>query len=249
MLTQIQGPDRHFTAFYKDNALLIQFMIEEFIQSYPLTMQINTLIQERLDSIQNLNTVSFSLIQILGRLIGAPSQQENSFFSSWTKGPLTKLKEYCEQFSSNSAHKNKQYVNLHLAAQHTWMLAVNNFEMLLSLSANPNPQNPSSMLFLLPLERAFQRLQRHFNQISRYIPRVTTAFWNNENVILYLFRKKSLLEEIYGSDFFYKRFKLSKKYPELIELLIKRYEARGFENLLPTIQYLFESKEMLSNIS
>lgn len=249
MLTQIQGPDRHFTAFYKDNTILIQFLIEEFIRSYQLTFQIKTLIQEGLDSTQSLSSFALSLIRILGQLIGSPSHHEHTSPSSWTKGPLTKFKEYCEQFSRNSTHQNKQYINLHIAVQHAWMLAVNNFELLHAISTNPHPQNSSSMLYLLPIERAFHRLQKRFNQISRYIPRISAVFWNNENVILYLFRRKYLLEEIYGSDFFYKRFKLAMNTPDLIELLTKRYQARGFESLLPTIQYLVEEKEMASNIS
>lgn len=249
MLTQIQGPDRHFSAFYKDNAILIQFMIDEFIRSHQLIFQIKTLIQKHLDSIQGLKSLSISLIQILGQLIGSPSQHEHCFQSSWTKGSLTKFKEYSEQFSRNSDHQNKQYVNLQNAAQQAWMIAVNNFEFLSSLSENSYPQNPPSMLFLHPLERAFNRLQRSMHQISRYIPRITSAYWNNENVILYIVRRKSALEEIYGSNFFYKSFKLPMKMHELIEMLIKRYQARGFESLLPTIQYLFEEREMASSIS
>jgi hypothetical protein len=242
VLTQIRGPDQHFSAFYEDNSILIQFVVEEFIQSYQLTSQIKTLIQERLDSTETLTPFSLSLIQILDQLVGCLHQQERSSLSRWTRGSLTKLKEYCEQFSHNSSHQNKQHVNLHMAVHQAWITALHNLQLLNSLYTNPYIPNSGAILCLLPLKRAFHSLQMRFNQISRYIPRILSDYRGNENVIFCLLRRKNLLTEIYGSDFLYKRFKWSIKTPEMSELLIKRYQARGFEALLPTIQHLFESE-------
>jgi len=82
-----------------------------------------------------------------------------------------------------------------------------------------------------------------FNQMGRTIPRILNEYWNNENVIYCLLRKKDVLEEIYGSDF-YKRLKWPKKTSDLIELLLNRYQARGFEALLPLIHHLLVSKNV-----
>lgn len=243
MLTQIGRPNHHFSAFYEDNSILIQFILEEFIHAYQLTSQIKELIQECLDSTDRLNSLSLSLIQILGQLVGCLHHQERSSLSRWTRGSLTKFKEYCEQFSRNSSHQNKQHVNLHMAAHQAWIMATYNLELLNSLYTNPYIPDSNSIIFLLPLKRSLQNLQLRFDQISRYIPRVLNEFWHNENVIYCLIRKKKLLTEIYGQDFFYKRFKWPKKTSGLIELLISRYQARGFETLLPSIHHLFESEE------
>ena len=54
MLTQIQGPNHHFNAFYEDNSILIQFIVEEFIQSHQLIFRMKALIQEHLDSVETL---------------------------------------------------------------------------------------------------------------------------------------------------------------------------------------------------
>lgn len=243
VLTQIGRPNHHFSAFYEDNSILIQFIVEEFIHSYQLTFQIKTLIQERFDSTERLNSLSLSLIQILGQLIGCLHHQERSSLSRWTRGSLTKFKEYCEQFSRNSSHQNKQHINLYMAAHQAWLIATYNLELINSLYTNPSIPDSKSILFLLSLKRALQNFQMRFNQISRYIPRILNEFWNNENVIYCLLRKKDLLAEIYGYDFLYKRFKWLKKTSDAIELLISRYQARGFEALLPSIQHLFESEE------
>jgi hypothetical protein len=244
--TKNRGPGHHFSAFYEDNALLIQFVVNEFIQSYQLTLKIKLLVQEHLDSHPPSDALIFGLIQILGQLVGCPPQQERpSSISHWTKGPLTKFKEHCEQFSRNSLHQNKQHVDLHMAAHQAWLISLHTLELLNSLTLNPYVANPKTILFLSPLKRAFQHLQIRINQIIRYIPRIMNVYWNNENVLLCLLRKKELLTEIYGPDFLHKRFKWPLKTAELIQLLIERYQARGFDSLLPTIQQLLVSKEIL----
>lgn len=243
MFTQISGPHHHFSAYYEDNSLLIQFMMVEFIQTYQLTFQIKTLIHEHLDSNEKSNSVLHSLSHILGQLVGHFPHQGRSSFSRWAKGSLTKLKEYAEQFSRNSSHQNKQHVNLHMATHQAWLTALHNLELLNSLSMNPYTPNSDAILLLLPLKRTFNTLQIRFNQVIRHIPRVMREYWNNENVILCLLRKRAQFIEIYGSDFLYKRLKWPVKTKELAQLLVERYQARGFEALLPTIQQILDSQE------
>jgi hypothetical protein len=218
-------------------------MMVEFVQTYQLTLQIKTLIQEHLNSTQTPKDF-LSLIKILGQLIGCPPQQERSSFSWWTKGSLTKLKEYCEQFSRNSFHQNKQHIHLHLAAHQAWLTAIHNLELLNSLYVNIYTQNPEAILLILPLKRTFNTLHIRFNQVIRCIPRVMGDYWNDENVILCLLRKRAQFIEIYGSDFLYKRFKWPIKITELVQLLVQRYQARGFDTLLPTIQQILDSEEI-----
>lgn len=236
-------PNPHFNAFYEDNSILIQFIVEEFIHSHQLTSQIKTLIQERLDSKETLNSLSLFLIQILRQLIGSLHDQEHSSLSRWTSGSLTKFKEYCEQFSRNSSHQNKQHLNLHMAAHQAWLMATSNLEILSSLHTKSYIQDTKSILFLHPLKRSLQNLQMRFNQISRTIPRILNEFLNNENVIYCLLRKRGLLAEIYGYDLLSKHLKWPKRTSDLIELLMSHYQARGFEALLPSIQHFFESEQ------
>lgn len=243
MLTEIQASNRHFNTFYQDNSLLIQFITVEFLQIYHLTYQIKALIQDRLDSLANAETFISSLTEMLTRLVGYLPQQERSSLSHWTKGSLTKLKEYCEQFSHNSFHQNKEHIHLHMAAYQVWLAAIHHMELLNSLHINPYLPQSDVIVLMLPIKRAFNALELRFNQVIRSIPRVFSDYYDNENVVLFLLRKRSQLTEIYGVDFLYKRFKWQKKIKELILFVKQRYQARGFEGLLSTIQLMQDAED------
>lgn len=241
MFTQIRGPEQYFMGYLEDNALLIQFILIEFVQTYRLTFQIKPLIQEVLESTKPPENHLKSLIQIFGQLVGSLPQQERSSFSRWTKGSLSKLKDYSEQFSRNSHYKNKNHINLHMTAHHFWMTAIHHVELLHSIHSNPPTQKGEANLLLHSLKKIFQTLQTRVNQLIRQIPRVMNEFADNENVILCLFRIKPQLNDIYGSDLF-KLFKWSKSKDELIQFMIERFKERGFETLIPTIHQVIEAQ-------
>ncbi|MFI0434283.1 MAG: hypothetical protein ACH350_00970 [Parachlamydiaceae bacterium] len=239
MSTQMQDPMPHFNSFHEDNAILIQFIVEKFIRTHHLTSQMKKLIEERVGSDAPLSPPA--LIQILSEMIGSPQQQEHPSISRWIEGPLTKFKEYCEQFSRNSSHENKCHVHLHMAAHQAWLMAVYNLELLNSLWTNPYIPHSRSSLFYLPIKRSFQTFQIRLNQVYRYIPRILHDFADNENVVYYLMRNQRALSEIYKEDFFHKQFKWSKKSSPAIALLVSRYQTRGFEAIPPSIQHLYDT--------
>lgn len=238
MLTQIRESNHHFAPFYQDNSILIQFVIEEFIHVYQLISKFNHLNQIS----ETENPLSNSLIPVLKDLIGGGDHEELSSSSHWARGSLTKLKEYCEQFSCNSSHQHKHSMHLHMAAHQTWLMAMHSFELLKSLHGNGCTHCFGNKLISHSLKRSIQRLLMRFNQLSRYILRALGDYGNNENVIYCLLRKKELLSEIYSEDFLYKCFKGTKKESHLIDMLLSRYQNRGFETLLPSIQTLCESE-------
>lgn len=221
-------------------------MIEEFTRSYPLHIQIKCLVQEGYQRHKSLDVVSSSVIPLLGQLVGISLQHNCVSSCLWSKGPLTKLKEYCELFSSNSRHKNKPHVDLYIASHYAWMKALYAFESMSSLYAYSQSPQTLSTSFLMPLKQAFEHLHHRFNKIIHLIPRVSNSFWNNENVILCLLRKKSALEEIYGEDYLHKQFKCPIHPSELNAMLNERYQARGFDALMPTIQSLFKTEEAIA---
>lgn len=242
MLPQIQRQNHHFKAYYEDNALLIQLILAEFVQAYRLTSQVKILVQEGIDSIQT-STFPFStLFQVLGKLIGCLSQQERLSFSFWTKGALTKLKFYCEQLSRNSSYQNQKQVRLHLTVHQAWLTAVHNLELLHALQPTYR-QAQKSTFFFLSFKRSFHTLQKRFNQIIRYLPRIVSPYWNNENVLFYLLCKRNDLSEIYGPDYLHKQFKCPIKPNEVMPLLVSRYQIRGFDTLVPSIQQLLIAQE------
>lgn len=240
MPTQIRGSNHHFAPFYHDNSILIQFVIEEFIQVHQFISKINTLNQNNLDPINETNSCFESLIPLFKELIDGRDHQDSSFSSRWTRGSLTKLKEYCEQFSHNSLNTHKQTVYLHMAAHQMWLMAVHSFELLNSLHPHDCARQSGRHVIVHSLKRSFHRLMMRFNQLSRHLSRAIRDYGNNENVIYYLLRRKEWLADIYGQDFLYQYFKGTKKGFHLIDVLLNRYQARGFETLLPSLSLLKE---------
>lgn len=246
MFTETQASHRHFSTFYEDNTLLIQFIVVEFIQIYHLTSQIKRLIQNRLNPLSHSDPSApfvSPLTEMLIQLVGYFPQKERPSSSYWTKGPLTKFKEYCEKLSLNSHQQNKEHRQLHRAAYQIWLSAIHHMELLHSLHLNPYIQNSEAVISLLHLKRTLNTLEARFNQVMHSLPLVLISYSDNENVILCLLRKKAQLSEIYGSDFLHKQFKWPMKSKELIQLLTKRYQERGFEGLLPTIQQIHDAEE------
>lgn len=241
MSTQIRKPDHHFKAYYEDNSLLIQFMIVEFVHTVQLAARLKALVSEHFNSEGSSQSGLANAKQILEHLIRYHRHQEPSSYSRWTKGCLTKLKEYCELFSSNSLHEEKHPINLHMSAHQALLNAIHAQELLNSLIINPYIPNSEGVLNLLPIKRILGSFQSKINQLIRYFPQVITPFWDDENVILCLLRNRPLLLDIYGADFIDKRFKWPVNTNELVQLLSTRYQARGFDSIFSTIQQLFEA--------
>lgn len=241
MPTQIRTPDHHFRAYYEDNSLLIQFMIVEFVHTAQLTAKLNSLIQEHLCSKNSSPHNLSNLKQILEQLIRYHPHHEPSSYSRWTKGSLTKLKEYCELFSSNSSYQNKEHIRLHMSAHQALLDAIHAQELLYSLIINPYIPNAEHILNFLPISRTLAAFQNKINRLIRYFPRLMNPFLNNENVILCLLRLRQPFIDIYGADFVDKRFKWPVNTHDLIQFLSKRYQERGFDSLLPTLQQYQET--------
>lgn len=248
-LGHLQPKISDFNPFYHHNTLLIQLIVNEFIQTYRLNLQFNMLLQEQIDSDESLHSLSPSFTHLLGQLVGQLACNDRAPLSQWTHGPLTKFKEFCNQLSRNSSHQNKSHHQLYILAHQAWLAVVHNFELLKSLDTHTTVFAPPANLFSTPLKQTSYHLQMRLNQISRLLPRVVSAYWEDENVALFLLRKNELLKEIYGPNALYKRFKCPIKESTLITTLVNRYEIRGFEALLPTIHKLLESKDHIHEIA
>lgn len=242
MSTQIRTPEHKFRSYCKDNSLLIQFMIVEFVHTAQLTAKLSVLSEEYFSAKKPSLSGLPHLKQGVAQLLCNYPQQNSSSHSRWTKGPLTKLKEYCQIFSCNSSHQNKPQINLHMAAHQALLNTVHLHELLNSLTVNPSIPNSGTLLNLLPIRRTFDTFQARMNQVIRYFPSVLHPFWTNENVLLCLLRKRSWFLDIYGPDFFDKRFKCPVKAKELYQFLTQRFQERGYDSLIPMIQLYCDSE-------
>jgi hypothetical protein len=228
VLSQTKKPNQHFNAYYQDNALLIQFALVEFIAAHHLLEQIKALEDQCFISKEAWPHSLKPLLDYFGQLLGS-SHHEWLGNSIAPKGYLTKLKNYCWEFSKNAKHK--QGLLLYTYTHQTWLVALQNKELLLGIQHALSEQAANASM--RAIKRNLELLQKRFNRVSKQILRMTCTFIDNENVLFLLFRKKERLVKIYGDDFLIKLAQESKQ--DIFQLLVQKYAKRGFSHLLATL--------------
>ncbi|WP_075883656.1 hypothetical protein [Candidatus Protochlamydia sp. W-9] len=228
MFTQIPGPTKHFNAYYQDNSLLIQFVIMEFLNVHQFVCHIQKWMDHQHFPPGKIDYSISPLLHLLNQLLGTHPNQEHITISKWIKGPLTKMKDYCEQFSKNPS-LTPSHLKLYDSVYQTWHLA--NHQMNLLHTFQLCQMVKAKVTFPPYFQRSFKQLLKLFNVTAKQIPKVANLYWNNENVVYFLIRKKEQLVKVYGEEWTYKHFKSFAKQNTLLPLLIQRYEQRGFHYL------------------
>lgn len=233
MLTKIKTNNPHFNTYYQDNSLLIQFVILEFMSTFNFASHIQSITDQCFESEKSLEQFIPTLSDYFHKLLGTFSDHDRPG-STWTKGPLTKLRNFCCQFSKNRKEENN--LILYTSVHQTWISALHNLEIL-----NASMHSHSENINLLIIKRNLNYFFTRLNSISKHLPRVLTSFYDNENVMFFLFRKKDQLAEVYGPHFLKKLFKASVKQSthkqDTIQLLMQRYIKRGFGHMISTINF------------
>lgn len=232
MLAPNKKTSLHFNAYYYDNSILIQLVITEFITTYETICQIQGLIEEGLESVDTLDKVAKQLAILLQNLLGISTFDHSN--CRWIKGSLTKLKNYCEQFSRNKEHRDENSVDLYTVVHQAWLGALHDLELLRPFFHIDNLSMSHSIF--LRLKQSLNQIDNRLNEIHKPLTRLIIPFQADENVMFFLLRKKEALSKIYGPNFMAKFFKENvKSQPDLLQVLIKRYEHRGFEHLVHTV--------------
>lgn len=230
VLTSYESQNQHFNAYYHDNAILIQFIVSELVIAAPLIEKLKFLTDKCLKSKIKLNSTLDSLFHSLNTLVGTLSDHDKLAFSFWTKGPLTRLKEYSEQYYRNESKQNTKTKTLHLHVYTTWLCALNILEQLNALKIDPQQTKTT----LATIKQAFDSLYNCLNDIVKLMPRIFSDYTTNEQVLFFLLRKKEQLTDIYGATFVNKLLKAKKK-TDLLSLLMQSFKEKGFENILSLI--------------
>lgn len=214
-----------FSPYYHDSPLLIQFIISEFLLIHQITDPIKKLIQTNLQPSTNWEESIQIFYHLLTELLGLNYQ--HAPISSWNEGPLTKMKNYCEQLSHNVPSLKKTHLNLQTSVYQAWISAIHNLELIKAFHLRTTFPKDFSLKkhFEHPLNKFLNRL----NRMTKEIPRNANLYWDNENVAYFLMRKKKELARVFGENEFIKQFKSFGKQGTLIPLLIKKFTARGFD--------------------
>lgn len=228
MLKNNENP--HFKAYYHHNGIVIQFMIMEFIEVCQLVYQINKVTGAYLESDILLKKSPGPLHHFLHQLIGSLGEVDRPFISSWENGPLTKLKNYCGQFSKNAEFECKPGQILFRSLHHMWLNALHIIEAIHTLKnavyQNSHPAAQASC------KRNLILFNKRLEAVKKQFPALLKLFRHDENVMFLLMKKKEELTEIYGPIFADKFFKPGKEEQKILKLLLNRYSQRGFAHLI-----------------
>lgn len=239
MLKKVQEPSQHFKAYYQENSILMQLMISEFFEIHQIACNIFKLEKSK-ESVQPKEYIGH-LFQYLKEMFGE-SNDHGLSISRWSRGPMSRMQEYCEHFSRNSTDLNKPHLNLLSILHESWLCAKHNLELIYSLNSCYNENKFSVILFRI--HRAVHSLLIRIQLTTKHLFNCLKTYNDDENVIFFLLRKKEFLIKIYGIDQFNQLLLFFAKNQNLASFLIKRFKARGFEQLLPVIKkelFLYES--------
>ncbi len=222
--------NQHFNPYFQDNTLLIQFIIAEFIATYHVFNRITFVEKQFLQSNETWKNCKPLLLHCFSQLLGPYSNPDWLGGSMWTKGHITKIKNYCLLLSKNMESNHSEEVILKDNIHQMWLSALLHVELLIEIQDSVSRQKV--MEAHQKIRRALNHLQKRLNSMAKQILRVTSTFSDNENVVFFLIRKKEQLVEIYGENYMEKILKFSTKKTGSFRYLMKKYVNRGFGHLL-----------------
>ena len=241
-MLKVQVSNQHFKSFYQENSLLIQLILKELKGIFDLKPSLEAL--EKFDSLDQYAWLNY-IHSYLNHLVG---EQDEGTFSHCEKGPLARLKSYCQHFQSIDEVEDKSLINfcvqvnqIYLQAKQLWHL-VHSFEIL------QNQRKKES--FLTKIQKNIQSTSNFIDNILKAFLNCLKKFNNDENVVFFLLRKKAVLIKLYGLKITNQLFENFSKKGCLATLLITRFKSRGFDHLLPIIKrelFFYESNQ-LSNM-
>lgn len=228
---KIGNSTQHFSAYFLDNRLLIQFIVAEFLtvysQAYYLRQQSHLLASSPLlfDELLPQLTHSITMLQ------GIPHENSRPWSCQWRTGSLTKLKKYCEQLSVNSFHQNKVHFQMHKHVYRAWICCLHCFEMVKVSQPPPTPYTSTFRPILAtPLHHSLVSMNGSLASASKLLLKALRQFDNDEIVLSFLQKRQHELCAIYGPDVF-SNFVSPKK----IDLLKKFKLNRAQESLVHSL--------------
>lgn len=220
----MKKPCPHFNAFYCDNAILIQFILNEFIQTGLLSNQIYFLFEQHFHSEKDVTDFLTPLRNCFIELLAG-----DNFNEIRPMGALTKLKHYCFEFLLNANSQSKYESALYDRVCAAWLSGQRVLEALKTFQKNLIEEDKDQAL--LNLAKSISQFQNKLKQLPRQIPDILRTFHRNENVMFFVMQKEDQLKALYGSSLIPKIFKTSSYKEKIMTLIIKNYTNRGFEYL------------------
>ena len=245
VLIKTATPTRHFNSFYQESALLVQLMLNEVSEICSLTCFLKSFSQSSPVTI-HLKSWIEPLLQCLLKITGG--EQLGKSFYDHLQGPLSRLKSYCSHLQLVNLSKKSAFFHLAQKVNQMDLQIQKIFYFFYSIETIPNKNK--QRLYIHRFQKIVCSLLLSIEHSSKIFLHCLKQFSNNENVLFFLLRKKSLLAKIYNEQTIALLLRSLSKKHSLATLLINNFQSRGFDHLLPTIKrelFFHESTQLTTD--
>ncbi len=239
VLLKVNASTQHFRSFYQENSLLIQLVLKELSDIFTLTSPLRSLLQ--MDFLDD-DAWFDHLDNFLKSLVG---EHDEGAFTSCEKGPLARLKSYCQHFQIVDVLQDRPLINFSFQVSQVYLHVKQVWHLMHSFETCVNQRKKHA--FLVKIQKNAHVMLLMLENILKLFLSCLKKFSDNENVLFFLLRKKTLLIKIYGLTLIQQLFSTFSKKGCLSTLLIKRFKSRGFDHLLPIIKrelFFYESNHI-----
>lgn len=201
------------STYHHEDGLLIQFIMYELILAFEGL--------EKAESLLSKKQFGKRLEKQLADLAGSETAEGRFFSWDSQHGILTKLARYCEFFARDA--ERKDVIRMERHATRSWMICCEALDRIREKES---------------IDETIENLRTQMKRLCHDLEKVVTTFAQDENVAFFLLRMRKKMDSIYYQGFTEKLF--DQMYPngsdELVELLMKKYKKRGFDELIPLIE-------------
>jgi hypothetical protein len=230
----------HVNSYHQSPSLLFQFLLSEFLDIYSILRYLDTLCYRPALCLSPENTLTHQteneelIKKTLIQLLGSPKEYMRMFSWNFSEGLLTKMRTYCTLFIQNAEADEKEFLAIQHYADKICQSCLQAFEFFQEASTDRS-------LFRAPLNKANIAMQRLAKVITKLIPQ----FRDDENVVFYVLKQHETFDKLYGPRFIVKL--MNRIYPKGLKevhfFLVRKYQERGFNHLIPTIAMMIKAIE------
>lgn len=231
MPLQFGSQSSHFSVYYHSKGLLFQFILAEFIAVSHKFAHVRQLANQVTLPPSAFNELQLGLADLAG---SSPDYMKIFMWNHYKDGLLAKLKNNCALFSQKSFHHNKNAIQMSRYTQSAWLLSLECQNIIRQTQQKTNIDFEAQYQ---ALSNALGKIYTLIRQLGRSITRVLPEFRDDENVVFFILRHRSQLDELFEQGFVAKLLNqmYSNGLREVSHFLQTRYARRGFDNLLPAI--------------
>jgi len=219
-------------AYHQHQHLLMQFIWSELILAHGHSHK--TL--EVLDKLKHTkkmtsrNSLLYELKNHITTLSGSAHDYMRLF--AWgDDGILAKLKNYCSLFTQTKINLGHNQEELYKEANKAWLLSLEALDIIRVLSQHKSHSEDALCSITKKMHNSIEKIRKLLEQIVLH-------FSHDENILMFILRNQEALEKLHKRNFV--KHVLNAMYPKGLEaaqkLLVKKYTARGFSQLIPFIR-------------